>query len=690
MAASILPVPAQDYLAPLVVTASRVESPADAVPYSFESIPDRELRENTIRTLPDALRLVPGVLVQKTAYGHGSPFIRGFTGRRNLLLVDGIRINNSTFRGGPIQTWNTIDPFSLERIELIRSQGSVLYGSDAVGGTLNAFSESSGFRDRPPGAAFAAGSSYYEYRSNGRDSHIGRLEAETGIGGRFGIHLGLSAKEFGDIRDSSLGLMKNTGYPERDLDARLDWDVSPHTTLTLLHQNVSQDDVSRWHSTLDNPGWTHDGHLTAPGTFVTREFDQDRTLSYLRLANLNETAGAPVRRATATVSYQTSEETEFQIRTPADKRSQSYDTETFGIDFELESPLAGGSLLYGIDHYHDSVGSSASRDRGAGSIPSPALRPVADDSTYDLSGIYTQYIRPFGDSLELTGGLRYTRAQADLGKLFDEAAKTDVSASESWDDLSASLRATWRIDPSWTAFGGVSQAFRAPNLNDLSGNLTSRSGIASMGSLNVEPEEFVTWELGVRKSETTHGVTTSLFHTSIGNTITSIPTPADPKVSVTTNGSDGYIYGVEMEGYWTFTPCWTLSGFAAWQDGRIETPVFLGGPTKDEYSSRLLPLSGSLALRWSHPTLPLWAEARVLASTLADRLSRSDREDDQRIPTGGTPSHAVASLRAGFDPTAQISLTAAVENIFDDDYRIHGSGQNEPGINTILGLKYRW
>jgi len=127
-----LPLAAQDFLDPLVVTATRSESPARNVPYSSELFSSADFRGNSVRTVPDALRYTPGVLAQKTAHGHGSPFIRGFTGRQNLFLIDGIRFNNSTFRGGPVQYWNTVDPLSLDRFELIRSQGSVLYGSDGV------------------------------------------------------------------------------------------------------------------------------------------------------------------------------------------------------------------------------------------------------------------------------------------------------------------------------------------------------------------------------------------------------------------------------------------------------------------------------------------------------------------------------------------------------------------------------
>ena len=93
------------------------------------------------RTLPEALGEVPGVLVQKTSNGQGSPFIRGFTGFRNVLLIDGIRLNNSVFRDGPNQYWNTVDTFAASRIEVLKGPASVLYGSDAIGGAVNVLSD---------------------------------------------------------------------------------------------------------------------------------------------------------------------------------------------------------------------------------------------------------------------------------------------------------------------------------------------------------------------------------------------------------------------------------------------------------------------------------------------------------------------------------------------------------------------
>ena len=137
---------AQETLPELVVTASRTTEESQDVPYSTEILDAEDLIANASRTLPQAFLDTPGVLVQQTAPAQGSPFIRGFTGRQNLILQDGIRLNNSTWRGGPVQYWSTIDSQALSSIELIKSQGSVLFGSDAIGGTVNVLSKGSGFR----------------------------------------------------------------------------------------------------------------------------------------------------------------------------------------------------------------------------------------------------------------------------------------------------------------------------------------------------------------------------------------------------------------------------------------------------------------------------------------------------------------------------------------------------------------
>jgi hemoglobin/transferrin/lactoferrin receptor protein len=690
--AAALPALAQNTLDPLLVTAARVEQPSSATPYSTAVIDSEFIREETRRTLPEALALTPGVLVQKTTHGHGSPFIRGFTGRQNLLLVDGVRLNNSTYRGGPVQYWNTVDALSIDRLELIKSQGSVLYGSDAAGGTLNAFTKSADFRNRAAGQAFYAGSASYEFRSNGQGSHIGRLESEAGIGGKYGVWLGLSAKDYGDLEDADLGRMAGTGYPEENLDFRFDWAVTADATLTLAHNYVNQDAISRWHRTLNNPGWNAGGHVTTPGLWTSNTFDQERSMSYLRYAGANPQAGSAVQRWNATLSYQNSSDSESQNRNPADDsvRRSDIDVETLGVDLSLESAVGPGTLVYGLDYYHDAVDSSGSKNNSAGTNYQESL-PLADDSEYDLFGVFTQYLWKPADALEITGGARYTHAQASLGRFYDAAGAERSGESQDWNSTVGSLRALYQFNPCWSVWSGVSQAFRAPNLDDLTGNLAAKSGSTALGSTAVDPEKYLTYEIGTRHLTETTSLEFSVFYTDVEDLITAVPLAATTADTINTNAGEGYVYGVELQGGWNFHPQWTLSGFAAWQDGRTETPLYLDGPVNDKPMTRLLPLSGSLALRWTAEAAKYWVEARLFGAADEDRITRKDQAaDSQRIPTGGTPGYLTASLRAGWNPNEHLQILCGLENLTDEAYRVHGSGQNEAGVNGIFGVRVNW
>ena len=682
---------AQDFLDPLIVTASRSGQSESDTPYTTSYLDADFIRDNSRRTLPEALQYTPGVLVQKTANGQGSPFIRGFTGRQNLLLVDGVRINNSTFRGGPVQYWTTVDPLDIEHIELIKSQGSVLYGSDAVGGTVNTFTKSSRFRSETADQAYLGGSAFYEFRSNGQGSHIGRVETDAGIGGKFGLLLGLSAKEFGDIEDSAVGRMKGTGYPEQDLDLRFDWAVSPDSTATLAHDSVNQNAISRWHRTTQNPGWIEGRHVAKPGLWAADTFDQERSLTYLRYAGTHAQAGAPIQRWSSTLSFQTSADSEFQNRSGDPKagsqpiRHSSIDLQTTGLDLVLESAVGPGKLVYGFDFYHDDVDSSGSKNNLAGTKYAENL-PIADNSEYDLFGTYAQYVWQATERIEITSGARYTLANAQLGRF---AGGTDQSRD--WDATVGSLRGNYSLSDQWSVYSGIAQAFRAPNLDDLSGNLTSKSSSTSLGSFDVNPEHFLTYEIGTRHHTENTSLALAVFYTDVNDLIVSAYTDNTLTTTIATNAGEGYMDGVELEGAWRVLPQWTLSGFAAWQEGRTHSPSFIGGAMTNKPNTKLLPLTGSAALRWDDVSKKFWVEARAIGAATEDRIASIDQSaDNQRIPTGGTPGYIVTSLHAGWHVNPSLDLTGGIENLSDESYRHHGSGQNEAGLNAILGAKIKW
>ena len=258
----------------LVLTPSRVVETNFTSPFVVDSINETALMERSVRTVPEAFEQTPGVVVQKTAHGQGSPFIRGWTAYHNLLLIDGVRLNNSVFRSGPNQYWGTIDSQGLAGIELVKSQGSVLFGSDAVGGTVQALTRRPVYAEQ---GYFSQGRTFSRYAS-GEDSLIQRAEYSVSEAGEYGFILGGTYKDFGNIKAADLGTLPFTGYDEWDIDGKLEVLLNEDARLTVFHQQVHIDDAWRVHKTKFGKSWAG----TAVGNENKRILDQHRALSYSR------------------------------------------------------------------------------------------------------------------------------------------------------------------------------------------------------------------------------------------------------------------------------------------------------------------------------------------------------------------------------------------------------------------------
>ena len=199
-------------LPPVVVTPSRSARPLFDAPNSVALISNDELERNMYRTTPQILRDTPGIMVQETSPGQGSPFIRGFTAFRNIFLIDGVRLNNSVFRDGPNQYWNSVDPLSMESVEVLKGPGSVQYGSDGVGGvvSVNTLSPSlygDGFEYE--------GRAYYRV-SSAENSHMVRAESQAALDQRTGVIAGVSYKQFGSVvAGGGAGTQDGTGFENR-------------------------------------------------------------------------------------------------------------------------------------------------------------------------------------------------------------------------------------------------------------------------------------------------------------------------------------------------------------------------------------------------------------------------------------------------------------------------------------------
>ncbi len=671
-----------------VVTATRSEKTAFDTPATVQTLTaaDIQLRERA-RTLPDALKETPAVMVQKTAHGQGSPYIRGFTGFRTLLMVDGIRVNNSAFREGPNQYWNTVDPLNIERLEVVKGAGAVLYGSDAVGGTVNAITRS---RDRYGKGFLWDREAYYRF-SSAEDSQIGRAQVSGSLDREFGFMLGASLKSFGDLRAGrETGVQRKTDYDEWDGDFKAEYLFTSETKLVLARQRVSQNNIWRSHRTP----YSESFHDTTVGDDRKLIYDQSRELTYLQFHSTHQDCA--VEAIHASISFQEQDELLHRARGNRARENQVVDVDTFGASFQIESPSPFGRWTYGTDYYHDDVDSYGRTYNAAGILTSVAIQgPVADDATYDLVGFFVQDDIPLGDRFNLILAARHTHAAVDAQAVRDPRTSMRTSISDSWDSGVGSGRLLFRADDEdhWRLFTSASQSFRAPNLSDLTRLDIARSGELETAAPNLEPEEFVSYEFGVKTQYRNVSAQAAYFYTDISGMIVRAPTGAmiGTNMEVTKkNAGDGHLHGVELSASYQFHPQWTASGWVTWMKGKVDQYPFSASFTQAEPISRLMPITSQFCLRWEHPNRKLWVEGLATLANEQDDFSTEDKRDTQRIPPRGTPGYAVGTLRAGWNITRDISLTAAVENLSDEDYRIHGSGLNEPGRNVVVTARARF
>jgi len=670
----------------VVITATRSARDPGDLPYTTDSVDEDSIRyRRPARSLPQALGEVPSVSVQQTARGLESPYIRGFTGFRTLLLVDGIRVNNATFREGPNQYWGLVDPLAIERMEVVKGPSSVLYGSDAIGGTVNAFTAESFPEGVHPGLY---------YRFEGADlSHVVRPSIRGFHLDKLGYSGGFTWQSLDDLRGGrETGLQRYTGYDSVAGDFKLSWLPTERIEITAAFQAMDQFDVPRTHSTIY--GVSFEG--TEVGSYLRRELDHQRRFAYVKLHA--EPDAEWIENITLSLSYQLIAEEEHRLWSDGRTRQQGYGDHTLGAILSAVSPSPIGDWTYGAEYYGDWVLSSFRRDFSSDGSPGGERRgPVADDSQYHSVGIFVQdEIKPL-ERLSIIAGGRYNlfhaHAPAEGLDPNPSDAETYTDLSETFQALVGSGRVIYRATDHLSPFTGVSQGFRAPNLSDLTRFDLARSGEQEVPSTDLDPERYISVEAGLRGRWEKWGFSASYYYTDIRDMIVRFPTgevTGDGDTVVTrANVGDGYLQGVELSLDWNFYEGFTAHGSFWWMDGKVDN--YDEGALSREPISRILPTQWLLGVRWDSRDRRFWVDSTLRIVLSEDRLSPGDKRDVQRIPPGGTPGYCLIGIRGGMRLWEErLHLFTGVENITDEDYRVHGSGVNGPGTNFIAGLELRF
>ena len=626
----------------------------------------RTRREIEQRQAPDmfhALQNEVGVLIQSTAAGQASPFVRGLTGQQVLILIDGIRLNNSITRRGPNQYFNTIDPGMVDHIEVLRGQGSVLWGSDAIGGAINVVTRGADPHRGLCHGGYAA-REFTQYYNTSNSSPYSRLNVEGWVGstGVFGGASFLNVRDL-DTGFDEFGRQPGTNYQQYAGDLKLNYLLTDHSMLTVSMQHFEQEDLPR----SDRfPGYPLDRNNsnTAGGA---RFFDpQQRDLVYFRYQTL-EPLGGLFDAVTATASYH--RQREVQTRGIPTTRFQETDVETTGLQAVASKGLGDlGRLVTGVDWYYDDV------DSPFGGTASGPIVP--DDAWYRRAGWFLNWDVPLTTRWLASTGVRFESIETAGTPIIGGTPRPIKTSYEDW---IAQLGLTYRLTDQINLFASIAEGFRAPNLDDLMANNPNvlQQG-QSVPSLGLRPEHSINYEVGIRTHYDRLRTQTSVFWLDIDDNIVSIT--AAPNTFASAN-QDSFVQGVELSGDYLLTPTWALYG-NFWYTYGINDVT--NAPL-----SRIPPTQGILGLRYRDRCGCKYFTVYTWMSDRQDRLDIVRDITDERIPIGGTPGFATLNARMG-RRFGRHDLSLSLENLTDKAYLVHGSGVLGTGATARFGYSQRF
>ncbi len=680
---------------PLVVTATRSGKKAIDLPQASSSLDrDNLLFGLQARSLPEALRELPGISVQKTGPAQGSPKIRGQNGFRTLFLIDGIRLNNSIWRSGNVEYWNTVDLYGLRRLEIVRGPSSVLWGSDGVFGTGQGFSIGPGDPSRWKEGFHTEQRLLFRHAS-AEESFVERLETHGNQGTGFGWHAGITYKDYGTLTaGQGVGSLPYTGYQEADGDFKLVFPLEGGDRLLLAGQHVDQKKGPRTHSTVFAKSWRG----TTAGSDFARDIDQKRDLIYLGWRRGGSWDDA---QTALTLSYQRFEEEENRVRSNSRRRIQKATVDQLGLQGRHRLEMGGGTLTLGFEAYHEGVDSSFRELNPDQSLRSTRPRgAVADEAVYDQVAFFGLYERPLGDEITGSLGLRYqyVEADADVVDIPGVSGGPFAPVHRSWNQVVGQASVVWKPQERMRVFGNLAQSFRAPNLSDLTRFDVALSGDQEIPSTNVDPEKFLTLEGGFRFDDGLRRFSFTAFHTWAKDLIQRRPTGniVGGLTEVTkTNASDGYFVGFEAEGA-TNLDFVGLDSFEFYSYVDFVSALVDATDPSDPRRVRpkgLPPIKGQFGVRFLdlvHERLSAEIFFPWSAGLSASEYNAAERRNTQRIPPDGLPAYVLMGIRGSYKISEKVRASLSIENIENRDYRVLDSGLNEAGTNVIFTFEARF
>jgi len=698
----------------VVVSATRWNQSKREVPAKISQISARTVALQNPQTAADMLGGSGEVFIQKSQQGGGSPMIRGFSTNRVLLTVDGVRMNTAIFRSGNLQNVIALDPFAIENTEVFFGPGSVIYGSDAIGGAMNfqtltpLFAEEDKTRVGGKAAARTASA------NNERAGHF-----DLGVGWqKWAMVTSVSHQTFGDLRMGTHGpeeylrpfsvqrqggtdivvanddplVQRPTGYSQISMMQKLRYQPNEKWDFNYGFHYSTTTDYSRYDRLLRmrNNGLPHSAewlygpqvwgmnNLNVAHTATNRLFD-GMTLrvaqQFFEESRIDRDFNDPIRRSRV-------------------EKVQAYSA---NLDF-YKAVGERQKWFYGVEAIYNDVRSTGT-DKNIFTgvvVPGPARYPKSDWASYAAFATYQYRV---SEKLLLQAGGRYS--QFVLNAVFDTTffplpvARANLNKGA----LTGSVGLVYDPSESWSLAANASTGFRAPNVDDMGKLFDSEPGAVMVPNPNLSAEyaynvEFdIAKVFGKRVKVDVTGYYTVLQNALVRRTATlngldSIVYAGElSQVLAIKNAANATVYGLQASVEAKLAGGFGISSQVNFQNGEEELDDGTTSPLR-----HAAPWFGATHLTYTAPRLSLDFYAMYNGEVPFSEMPQEERGKDfiYAMDTDGnpySPSWYTLNFKAMYQFSENWSVSGGVENLTDQRYRPYSSGLVAAGRNFILALR---
>ena len=706
-----------EQLQEVIMSVSKWEQQKKQIPQKVETLDDRSIAFTTPQTSADLLQNSGKVFVQKSQLGGGSPMIRGFSTNRLLLSVDGVRMNNAIFRGGNLQNVISIDPFTVKKTEITFGPGSVIYGSDAIGGVMSFYTKQPHF-SYTDSLTFNGNADYrFSTANNENTAHVDFNFGQK----KWASYTSFTYNNFDDLKMGKHG-------PDSYL--RNNYVVTQNGTDVLVSNDDPRKQVTTGYDQLNflqkfaykpNSIWKYDLGLYYSETSDYSRYDRlirpSRDGLGLRSAewyygpqkwfmgNFQITQKGKNKfydGVKLTTAYQFFEESRhdrgFQdVELYSTK--EKVDAVSVNLDFENKK-MGNFRLYYGAEYVFNKVHSSGSvKDIETDKVERTASR-YPDGATWQTLAGYVNSEYQIKPNFSLLSGIRYSQVwvDAEFEKTFypfpfDEA---DIVTGA----LTGSLGFSWFPWSDFQVTLNGSTGFRAPNIDDIGKIFDSEPGSVVVPNPDLEPEYAYNGELGLRKNFNdvlvlkgaayyTYLVDALVRRDFSFNGETEIEYNGElSNVQAIQNAARAYVYGFEfgLDAY--FTENLSLTSNLTITEGTEEDDDGTDSPAR-----HAPPLFGDAHVVWQNQKLKADVFLNFNGEVSNKDLALSEQSKDYIYASDAngnpySPSWYTLNFRSQYQITNALKASVGVENITNQRYRMYSSGIVAPGTNLILGVGY--